>query len=75
MTFLRRIIYKFSNVYPFDPIVVAGNGKVGPLNQINHTSLVSVVTLTDCSKSACTIRKREFKISKVNKKHPDSVNE
>ena len=60
-------------MYPFDPMAVAGNVKVGPLNKVNHTSLVAVVTPTDRPKSACTILKREFKISKVNKKHPDSV--
>ena len=30
---------------------VAGSGKVGPVNQVNHTSWVAVVTLTDRPKS------------------------
>ena len=29
----------------------AGSGKVGPVNQVNHTSWVAVVTPTDCPKS------------------------
>ena len=29
---------------PFDYTAVAGNGKVGPVNQVNHTSWVAVVT-------------------------------
>ena len=32
-------------------LTFAGNGKVGPLNQVNHTSLVAVVTPTDRPKS------------------------
>ena len=28
---------------PFDYTAVAGNGKVGPVNQVNHTSWVAVV--------------------------------
>ena len=36
---------------PFDYTAVAGSGKVGPLNQVNHTSWVAVVTLTDRLKS------------------------
>ena len=30
---------------------VAGSGKVGPVNQVNHTSWVAVVTPTDRPKS------------------------
>ena len=48
---LRRFIYKFLNVCPFDYTAVAGTGKVGPVNQVNHTSWVDVVTSTDRPKS------------------------
>ena len=40
-------IYKFLNVCPFDYTADAGSGKVGPVNQVNHTSWVAVVTPTD----------------------------
>ena len=36
---------------PFDYAAVAGSGKVGPANQVNHTSWVTVVTPTDRPKS------------------------
>ena len=36
---------------PFDYMAVTGSGKVGPVNQIDHTSLVAVVTPTDRPKS------------------------
>ena len=36
---------------PFDNMAVAGSGKVWPVNQINHTSWVAEVTLTDRPKS------------------------
>ena len=36
---------------PFDYTVVAVSGKVGPVNQVNHTSWVAVVTPTDRHKS------------------------
>ena len=36
---------------PFDYTVVAGSGKVGPINQVNHTSWVAVDTPTDRPKS------------------------
>ena len=36
---------------PFDNTAVAGSGKVGPVNQENHTSWVAVFTLTDRFKS------------------------
>ena len=35
---------------PFEA-VVAGSGKVGPINQVNHISWVAVVTPTDRPKS------------------------
>ena len=44
-------IYKFLNLCPFDYTAVAGSGKVGPVNQVNHTSWVVVVTPTDRPKS------------------------
>ena len=40
---------------PFDYTAVAESGKVGPVNQVNHTSWVAVVTPTDRPKS---VRKR-----------------
>ena len=46
-----RFIYKFLNVFPFDYTAVAGNRKVGPVNQVNHTSWVAIVTPTDRPKS------------------------
>ena len=49
--YIRRFIYKFLNVCPFDYTAVAGSGKVGPVNQVNHTSWVDVVTPTDRPKS------------------------
>ena len=52
VVYKRRFIYKFVNVCPFDYTAVAGSGKVGPVNQVNHTTLVAVVTLTDRPKSA-----------------------
>ena len=36
---------------PFDYTAVAGSGKEGPVNQVNHTSWVAVVTQTDRPKS------------------------
>ena len=36
---------------PFDYTAVVGSGKVGPVNQVNHTSWVAVVTPTDRPKS------------------------
>ena len=35
----------------FDYTAVAGSGKLGPVNQVNHTSWVAVVTPTDRPKS------------------------
>ena len=51
VVYIRRFIYKFLNVCPFDYTAVAGSGKVGPVNQVNHTSWVAVVTPTDRPKS------------------------
>ena len=45
--YIRRFIYKFLNVCPFDYTAVAGSGKVWPVNQVYHTSWVAVVTQTD----------------------------
>ena len=36
---------------PFHYTAVAGSGKVGPVNRVNHTSWVAVVTPTDRPKS------------------------
>ena len=36
---------------PFDNMAVARSGKVGPVNQVNHTSWVAVVTPTERPKS------------------------
>ena len=41
--YIRRFIYKFLNVCPFDDTAVAGSGKVGPVNQVNHTNRMDVV--------------------------------
>ena len=51
VVYIRRIIYKFLNVCPFDYTAVAGSGKVRPVNQVNHTSWVAIVTPTDHPKS------------------------
>ena len=51
VVYIRRFIYKFLNVCPFDYTAVAGSGKVGPVNQVNHTSWAAVVTPTDRPKS------------------------
>ena len=53
VVYIRRFIYKFLNVCPFDYMAVAGSGTVGPVNQVNHTSWVAVVTPTDRPKSVC----------------------
>ena len=42
---------------PFDYTAVAGSGKVGPVNQVNHTSWVAVVTTTDLPKSVRVIER------------------
>ena len=41
--YIRGFIYKFLNVCPFDYTAVAGSGKVGPVNQVNHTNRMDVV--------------------------------
>ena len=51
VVYIRRFIYNFLNVFPFDYTAVAGSGKVGSVNQVNHTSWVAVVTPTDRPKS------------------------
>ena len=51
VVYIRSFIYKFLNVCPFDYTAVAGSAKVGPVNQLNHTSWVAVVTPTDRPKS------------------------
>ena len=55
VVYIRRFIYNFLNVCPFDYTAVAGSGKVGPVNQVNHTSWVAIVTPTDRPK---TVRNR-----------------
>ena len=49
--YIRRFIYTFLNVCHFDYTAVAGSGKVGPVNQVNQTSWLAVVTPTDRPKS------------------------
>ena len=51
VVYIRRFIYKFSNACPLNYKAVAGSGKVWPVNQVNHTSLVAIVTATDRLKS------------------------
>ena len=51
VVYIRRFIYKFLNVCPFDYTAVAGSGKVGPVNQVSHTSWVVLVSPTDRPKS------------------------
>ena len=51
VVYIRRFIYKFLNACPFDYTTVAGSGTVGPVNQVNHTSWVAVVTPTDHPKT------------------------
>ena len=45
------LIVIFKPVSFFYYTAVAGIGKVLPVNQVNHTSWVAVVTPTDCPKS------------------------
>ena len=52
VVYIRRFIYKFLNVCPFDYTAVAVSGKVS-LKPVNHTSWVAVVTPTDRPKSVC----------------------
>ena len=59
VVYIMMFIYKFLNVCPFDYTAVAGSGKFGPVNQVNHTSWVAVVTPTDRPKSVrnrCVIK-------------------
>ena len=51
VVYIRRLINQFLKVCPFDYTAVAESGKVGSVNQVNHTSLVTVVTATDRPKS------------------------
>ena len=46
VVYIRRFIYKFHNVRPFDYTAVAGSRKVGPVNKVNHTSWLTVFTQT-----------------------------
>ena len=50
VVYIKRFIYEFLNVCPFDYTAVAGSGKVGR-KPVNHTSWVTVVTPTDRPKS------------------------
>ena len=52
-------LYKEVYLQSFDYTAVAGSGKAGPVNQVNHTSWVAVVTPTDRPKSVrncCVIK-------------------
>ena len=49
--YIRRFIYKFVNVCPFEYTAVAGSGKVGSVTQVNHTSWMLIGTPTDRPKS------------------------
>ena len=51
VVYIRKFIYKYLNVCAFDYTAVAGIRKVGPVNLVNHTSWVAVVTPTDRDKS------------------------
>ena len=53
VVYIWRFISNFLNVCPFDTTAVVGSGKIGPVNQVNHTSWVAVVTPTDRPKSVC----------------------
>ena len=48
VVYIRRFIFKFSNVCPADYTAVAGSGKV---KSVNHTSWITVVTPSDRPKS------------------------
>ena len=47
----KEVYLHILNVCPFDYTAVAGRGKVGSVNQVNHTSWEAVVTPTDRPKS------------------------
>ena len=51
VVYIRRFIYKFLNVFPFDYMDVAGSGTVVPVNQVNRNSWVVVVNPNDRPKS------------------------
>ena len=51
LSILGGLFTNFLNVCPFDCTAVAGSGKVGPVNQVNHTSWVVKVTPTNRPKS------------------------
>ena len=51
VVYIRRFIYKFLNVYPFVYTAVAASGKLQPVNQVNQTNKVAIVTPTDRPKS------------------------
>ena len=51
----RRFIYQFLNVCAFDYTDVTGSGKIGPVNQDNHTSWVAVFSPTHLSRSATAV--------------------
>ena len=47
VVYIRRFIYKFLNVCPFDYMAVVVSGKVRPVNQVTYTSWVALVSPTD----------------------------
>ena len=47
----KEVYLQIFNVCPFDYTAVAGSGKVGPVNQVNHTNWVAIVNPTDRPKS------------------------
>ena len=47
----KEVYVQILNVCSFDYTAFSGSGKVGPVNQVNHTSWVAVVTPTDRPKS------------------------
>ena len=52
LKYKKKLLFrKVHYLCPFDYTAVAGSGKVGPVNQVNHTSWVAVVTPTDRPKS------------------------
>ena len=51
ISLIKYIIIVISDICSFDYTAVAGSGKVGPVNQVNHTSWVAIVTPTDRPKS------------------------
>ena len=51
LVWYKEVYLQILNVCPFDYTAVAGSGTVGPVNHVNHTSWVAVVTPTDRPKS------------------------